>query len=101
MQSTRAPWLVAASVLLVGAAIANYPAHAQSLDSSGVRWVPTYEAVGLYWSSPGANSTTGCEVKFRVSGSSSWTQGLNLWFDSSKNECRGSLVNLTAGTAHE
>ncbi len=101
MRSIRAPWLAATSFLLVGIAIANYPAHAQSLDSSGVRAVPTYEAVGLYWSSPGANSTTGCEVKFRSVGSSSWTQGLNLWFDASKNECRGSLVNLAAGTSYE
>ncbi|HEX4332394.1 MAG TPA: hypothetical protein VH040_09665, partial [Usitatibacter sp.] len=87
-QSThfRSTWLVAASFLLVGLAIANYPAHAQSLGSSGVRAVATYEAVGLYWSSPGANSTTGCEVKFRQSGAASWTQGLNLWFDSSRNE---------------
>src|SRR5690242_17888011 len=97
----RAPWLAAASFLLVGVALATHPAHAQSLSSTGVRAVPTYEAVGLYWSAPGANGTTGCEVKFRKSGAASWTQGLNLWFDASRNECRGSLVNLTAGTAYE
>src|SRR6185312_9227232 len=103
MQTTapRAPWLISTSFLLVGLAIANYPAHAQSLSSSGVRAVPTYEAVGLYWSAPGANSTTGCEVKFRRSGAAAWSQGLNLWFDASKNECRGSLVNLTAGTSYD
>jgi len=85
----------------VGLAIANYPAHAQSLDSTGVSAVPTYEAVGLYWSAPGANSATGCEVRFRPSGSSAWTQGLNLWFDAATNQCRGSLVNLAPGTAYE
>src|SRR5690242_1420960 len=101
MNALRAPWLAAASFLLVGLAIANYPAHAQSLDSTGVAAVPTYEAVGLYWSAPGANSATGCEVRFRPSGSSAWTQGLNLWFDAAANQCRGSLVNLTPGTAYE
>src|SRR5262249_32496991 len=85
----------------VAVVLLSVAAHAQALDSSGVRAVPTYEAAGLYWSAPGANSTTGCEVKFRKSGAGSWTQGLNLWFDSSRNECRGSLVNLTAGTTYE
>ena len=77
-------------------------AQAQSLDSSGVTAVPTYEAVGLYWSSPaGATASAGCEVKFRVAGASTWTQGLAMVYDSSKGECRGSLVNLTENTSYE
>jgi hypothetical protein len=35
--------LTAASFLLVTLAVANYPAHAHSLDSSGVRAVPPYD----------------------------------------------------------
>jgi hypothetical protein len=88
-----------ASVLLVGAFIAHGGARAQ--DSSGTRAVPTYEAVGLYWTSPGANAATGCEVKFRKAGESAWRQGLDLWFDARNNECRGSLVALTPGTSYE
>ena len=102
MQSTairRAHGLIAASSLLLGLAAVHAPASAQSLDSSGVRAVPTYEAVGLYWSNPATASD--CSVQFRKQGASEWTAGLNLWYDASKGECRGSLVNLTPGTAYE
>jgi hypothetical protein len=102
MQSTairRAHGLLAASSLLIGLAAVHAPVHAQSLDASGVRAVPTYEAVGLYWSNPATASD--CSVQFRKQGASAWTPGLNLWYDASKGECRGSLVNLTAGTAYE
>ena len=89
-----------AALLALGAV--HQAAQAQFLDSSGVRAVPTYEAVGLYWSSPsGANSSSGCEVKFRPVGGSTWTQGLALWYDSSRGECRGSLVSLMPGTQYE
>src|SRR5258706_5421471 len=97
--SNSAHWLAAACFLLVGLAIANWPAHA--LDSTGVRAVPTYEAAGLYWSNAGANSQTGCEVKFRKSGDANWSQGLAMWFDSSNGECRGSIVGLTNGTTYQ
>jgi len=95
----RAPLLAGASFLFVGLAIANWPAHAQ--DATGVRVVPTYEAAGLYWSNAGANSQTGCEVKFRKQGDANWSQGLAMWFDSRNGECRGSLVGLTNGTTYE
>src|SRR5258706_5968447 len=101
LHRARTRILEAVSFLILGLAIANWPAHAQSLDSTGVRAVPTYEAVGLYWTSPGANATTGCDVKFRKVGDASFTQGLALWFDAAANECRGSLVNLVAGTSYE
>jgi len=83
--------------LALGAASA---AMAQSLPSTGVSAVTTYESAGLYWSSPGASSA-GCNVQFRKVGDSAWTQGLNLWFDSAANECRGSLVGLVPGTNYE
>jgi hypothetical protein len=104
MQKTtnlRAHWLAGASFLFVGLAIANWPAHAQSLDSTNVRAVPTYESAGLYWSNPGANAQTGCAVQFRKQGDANWTQGLAMWFDSRNSECRGSIVGLTNGTAYE
>ena len=95
----RAPGLLAASFLFVGAAVAWQSAHAQ--DAAGVRAVPTYESVGLYWSNPGSGASSGCDVKFRKQGDASWRQGLTMWYDSSSNECRGSLVYLTPGTAYE
>src|SRR5262245_18590403 len=101
LDRARTRILAAASFLLLGAAVANWPANAQSLDSSGVRAVPTYEAAGLYWSSPGANALTGCEVRFRKAGDASFTQGLAMWFDASANECRGSIVGLAPGTSYE
>src|SRR5881275_368414 len=90
-----------AAIIVSSLALAQ-GAQAQSLDSSGIAAVPTYEAAGLYWSSPpGASSASGCEVKFRPVGGASWTQGLALWYDASTSQCRGSLVNLTAGTQYE
>src|SRR6478672_1728915 len=84
--------------------LATAAAHtvAQTLDSSGVSAVPTYEAVGLYWNSPaGATASGGCEVKFRVAGSSAWTQGLAMVYDATNTQCRGSLVSLTENTTYE
>src|SRR5665213_781758 len=97
----RAHGLAAASALLVGLALSSHSAHAQAYDATGVRAVPTYEAVGLYWSNPGATTATGCDVKFRKSGTSAWTQGLALYFDATAKECRGSLVSLAPGTSYE
>ncbi|MGE5098212.1 MAG: hypothetical protein ACM3SO_23965 [Betaproteobacteria bacterium] len=62
--------------------------------------MPTYEAVGLYWSAPAASSA-GCDVRYRPSGTATWSNGLPLWFDSAANECRGSLVYLNPGTSYE
>jgi hypothetical protein len=90
---------------LAGATLAialgtGFGAHAQStLATANVRAIPTYESVGLYWSSPG--SSNGCSVQFRASGTTAWTKGLDMWFDSRDNECRGSLVNLTPNTSYE
>jgi len=88
--------------IFFAAAAAQGLAQAQTLDSSGVAAVPTYEAVGLYWNGPaGATASGGCEVKFRVAGASAWTQGLAMVYDSSKSQCRGSLVGLTQNTSYE
>ncbi|HEX6635710.1 MAG TPA: hypothetical protein VF038_17220, partial [Usitatibacter sp.] len=74
---SRTPRLAAASTLLVALALAHPAARAASLDSSGVRAVPTYESVGLYWSNASANSD-GCNVQYRKQGESSWHPALNL-----------------------
>ncbi|MGZ5063800.1 MAG: hypothetical protein ACXWAU_18105, partial [Usitatibacter sp.] len=96
--------LAGASFLLVGIAIGNWPTHAQAQSaypSTGVRAVPTYESVGLYWTDSGANAASGCEVQFRKAGASAFTKGLPMWFDARNAECRGSLVNLAPGTTYE
>src|SRR4051812_36573996 len=84
--------------LALGCIVAS--AHAQTLPSTGIRAVPTYEAVGIYWSSPGATSA-GCDVQYRKAGDSAWHSGLGLVYDATAAECRGSLMNLSAGTAYE
>ena len=97
--ATKATRIAALAALIAGLG-ASAVAQAQSLPSTGVRAVPTYEAVGLYWTAPGANAA-GCDVRYRKAGSTSWSTGLNLWYDALSNECRGSLVNLTPGTNYE
>ena len=94
----RYGFLTAASIVFIAGLLTVFSARAQ--DSTGVRAVPTYESVGLYWSNAGASSA-GCEVKYRPAGSATWKQGLNLWHDARTNECRGSLVALTPGTSYE
>jgi len=76
-------------------------AQAQGLPSTDTRAVPTYESVGLYWSSPGASAAGGCEVRYRRAGDPAWKQGLSMWFDARNNECRGSLVHLTSNAEYE
>src|SRR6267142_386799 len=71
------------------------------LPINGARGVPTFESIGLYWTPPSNPGADGCSVIFRKAGDSSFRQGLNLWYDSSNNECRGSLVLLDPGTTYE
>lgn len=71
-------------------------------ESPDVRAVPTYEAVGLYWTNPPfAWTANGCKVRYRVAGQGAWKEGHDLWFDSATGECRGSIVNLSPGTSYE
>jgi hypothetical protein len=69
-----------------------------SLPSTNAKAIATFESLGLYWS-PGSNpGSQGCEVRYRKKSDSTWSQGLNLWYDARNSECRGSLVHLTPGT---
>ena len=61
----RYGFLSAASIVFIAGLLTVFSARAQTLDSTNVRAVPTYESVGLYWSTPGASSA-GCEVKYRA-----------------------------------
>jgi hypothetical protein len=78
------------------------PATADArLNAQGVRAVPTYESVGLYWSNPTGSATAGCSMRYRKLGATAWSEGLALWYDARNDECRGSLVHLSPGTAYE
>jgi hypothetical protein len=69
-------------------------------DSSGVRGVPTFQSIGMYWTNPGAGSA-GCKMQFRKKGDSAWRDAMDMWFDSRNSECRGSIVMLQPGTQYE
>jgi hypothetical protein len=92
---------VALSAVLAGAALyaGNVRAQTSTLPSTGTIAIPTYEAVGLYWQSPGGSA--GCEVKYRKWGTTAWAQGLAMWYDSRDAQCRGSLIGLTPGTDYQ
>jgi hypothetical protein len=74
---------------------------AMPTDSSGVRGVPTFQSIGMYWTSPGATSSGGCKMQFRKQGDSAWRDAMDMWFDSRNSECRGSIVMLQPGTQYE
>jgi len=77
------------------------PPPTSSLPSTGVRAVPTFESVGLYWT-PGSNpGSAGCQIQYKAADESTWRQGLALWYDSRNSECRGSVVHLKPGTDYE
>jgi hypothetical protein len=95
-------WNVALTIFFTAILFPN--AGSAQGSASGVA---TFHSIGLYWSGSGGNSTTVCNVQYRVAGSSAWKNGLPLVFDSRSvggrpaNEYRGSLVNLTPGTNYE
>jgi len=64
-------------------------------------FVATFESIGLYWKPPSDPGPQGCAVRFKKLGSSSWSEGLPLWYDARNRECRGSLVQLLPGTRYE
>jgi hypothetical protein len=72
-----------------------------SLPSTGVRAVPTFHSIGLYWTSPSGAGSSGCNVQYKAAGESAWKKGYAMWYDSRNNECRGSLVHLDPGTDYE
>ena len=76
-------------------------AGVSGLPINGARAVPTFQSIGIYWSPPSNPGSAGCSVIFRRAGDTSFREGLNLWYDSSNGECRGSLVQLVPGTTYE
>ena len=68
---------------------------------AGGKAVTTFESIGLYWTPPSKPDASGCIVQFKKSTDSAWGKGLNMWYDSRNNECRGSLVQVSPGTAYD
>lgn len=62
----------------------------------------TYESISVVWGPTGGVATDPCSVQYRVYGSSTWQDGLDLWFDErSPAQYRGSIVGLQPGTKYE
>ncbi|HUP96559.1 MAG TPA: choice-of-anchor D domain-containing protein [Usitatibacter sp.] len=100
--SLRQRTFIVASSLVIALALAHGSAKAQpapTLPSTNTIAIPTYEAVGLYWQSPGG--AAGCEVKYRAEGETAWKQGLAMWYDARDTQCRGSLVSLAPNTYYQ
>ncbi|HEX4332090.1 MAG TPA: VCBS repeat-containing protein [Usitatibacter sp.] len=92
------PKAVTFALAAIAGACASFQAFAQA---SAARAVPTYEAAGIYWANSAATAATGCQVQFRKSGTTAWTQGLDMWLDARNAECRGSIVGLSPGTSYD
>ena len=91
---------------------------ADDLFSQGtIQTVSTFQSISIYWTGSGGSSSTVCNVKYRLTGTSTWSNGYPLWFDTRThnandiagyqgvvlpgNQYRGSIVGLNAGTNYE
>lgn len=69
--------------------------------------VPTFHCLGLYWSPPGGAADKTVSVRYRKEGAPSWKDALPLRYNPIANtdddlaDYRGSIVDLTPGTAYE
>jgi hypothetical protein len=82
-------------------AAVTFAAEPSAPQAKGARAVATFESIGLYWTPTGKPDASGCTVQYKKATDSAWKPGLNLWYDSRDNECRGSLVQLSPGTAYD
>jgi hypothetical protein len=71
-----------------------------SSSTGGLVAVPTFEALGLYLPRTGGDATSAA-VRYRRAGTTEWRDALSLTFDPRDDELRGSIVNLSAGSAYE
>src|SRR5690242_16824646 len=68
--------------------------------------VPTFHCLSIYWSPPGGQAEKKVLLKFRRAGEQAWHDALPMRYnpvntDECKADYRGSIVNLTPGTAYE
>jgi len=79
-------------------ALALSAASASAADPAAFS-VPTFESLGLYYTSPEVK--TPCTVTFRAAGATDWRQGYPLVYDAREHQYRGSLVLLQPDTPYE
>src|SRR6185295_11652964 len=69
--------------------------------------IPTFHCLGLYWSPPGGSAEREVTVRYRKEGAADWKTGLPMRYnpipdtDEELADYRGSVVDLTPGTAYE
>lgn len=63
--------------------------------------VTTFECAGLYWDVKDGGRDQRCAVKFREEGRDDWRAAQDLWFDATRGQYRGSVVNLRPETTYE
>lgn len=83
---------------------ANHSHESISVESISViepRAIPTFESMGLYWKPEASSKNNECQIRYRVSGTREWIDGLPLWYDERNSEYRGSLVHLKPNTLYE
>ncbi len=98
--------LVTAAALLVGTPTAVVGVTAASAATAVASLVPTFSSAGVYWKPAGGGASKAVTVQYRALGSTTWTQGQDLWFDGRAlagrpAEYRGSIVGLAAGTTYD
>ncbi|WPJ95180.1 right-handed parallel beta-helix repeat-containing protein [Coraliomargarita algicola] len=80
-----------------------YMDDVQLLESQNlpVRLVPTYEAISVYATRATPVTDEVAHVYYREAGEGTWLEGLELVYDASRSEYRGSVIGLQEGTDYE
>lgn len=76
---------------------------------TSLRYVPTFESIGLYWAPEYGASGNPVAVRYREGCEGAWLEAQPLWFDGRTKaetdghgqEYRGSIVHLAPGTTYE
>lgn len=101
-------WWIAAALWLVAARPAVLAQSAPPGAANGGPFaIPTFHCLGLYWSPPGGAADKEVQVRYRPLGTTAWKDALPMRYnpiaktDEDLTDYRGSIVQLTPGTAYE
>lgn len=101
---------LASLFLNIGASVAmqegnsrcEYGTNVITTDSNGVRVVPTFHSMGVYWSPSGISSNKKAYALFGEVGSTEeFRRSLDFIYSADDAEYRGSIVHLKSGTEYE
>jgi len=78
-------------------------------DEPTLRYVPTFESIGIYWKPADGGAEIEVAVRYRETGRELWHDAMPLWYDPRSDEetdghgkqYRGSIVHLHPGTTYE